>query len=168
MEYPQYYYIAIWAVYVFLILFACIVLYKKYYMHKISNGIVSVFMFLFTLFGIFAIVTSDWISYVEIMEEQILYTGTSSTNLEDFWVRLMLLCGNNIYAFRAILYGMIYASLYYYIIKCVPKDNRLLFLILYMMIGLYLVSGGRQFFSICLFYISLEFLLRKKYFIELN
>lgn len=32
--------------------------------------------------------------------------------------------------------------------------------------GLYLVSGGRQFLSVCLFYISFEFFLKKKYYIS--
>ena len=165
MEYPQYYYIAVWTVYIFLILFTSIALYKKSYMHKISNGVVSVFMFVFTVFGIFAIITSDWISYVEIMREQILYTGTAATNLEDFWVKLMLFSDNNIYFFRSILYIMIYILLYYYIVKNIPQNSRLLFLLLYILMGLYIVSGGRQFFSICLFYISFELFLRRKYFI---
>lgn len=90
MEYPQYYYITVWAVYIFLILFAGTALYKKSYKYKIGNGIVSIFMLIFAVFRIFAIISSDWTSYVEIMKEQILYSGTASTNLENFWVKLML------------------------------------------------------------------------------
>lgn len=166
MEYPQYYYIAVWIVYISLILFAGIALYKKSYMHKISNGVVSVFMFIFAAFGIFAIITSDWISYVEIMKEQILYTGTASTNLEDFWVKLMLFSKNDICIFRSILYIMIYILFYYYMVRYISENNRLLFLLLYILIGLYMVSGGRQFFSICLFYISFELFLQRKYFVS--
>lgn len=165
MEYTYYYY-AVWAVYLILIFYVGIAFYKKSYMQSVSNGVIFIFMSVFFLFGTIAVVTSDWDSYVEIMKEQILYTGTASTNLEGFWVKVMLVCKNNIYLFRSMLYSMIYLLFYFYIIKYVPTRNRYLYILLYILMGLYLVSGGRQFLSVCLFYISFEFFLKKKYYIS--
>ena len=136
MEYTYYYY-AVWAVYLILIFYVGIAFYKKSYMQSVSNGVIFIFMSVFFLFGTIAVVTSDWDSYVEIMKEQILYTGTASTNLEGFWVKVMLVCKNNIYLFRSMLYSMIYLLFYFYIIKYVPTRNRYLYILLYILMGFF-------------------------------
>ena len=84
---------------------------------------------------------------------------TSATNLESFFIRLILFLKNNI-SFRCFIYVCIYSFFDLYLLFFIPASYRLTFIALYIFLGFYVLSGGRQILSIFLFYVAFELLKR--------
>ena len=83
-----------WISYLELLLVCSILLMKTSL--KVTNEVTFVCCIMLALYSVFAITTSDWIAYNDIIKEQIRFHGTAATNLESFWIRLILFLKNNI------------------------------------------------------------------------
>ena len=109
--------------------------------NRLILGIFCLSCFLLAIFG--NSITPDYIPYKDIISE-ISRTRDPFTHLEDIYVKLIHIIGNNYFLYQCIIYGIQFIMLYFLASKSIIKSKYIIcFMALFAVLGLYNSIGGR-------------------------
>ena len=137
-----------WFIYNFVILFLLFLVCVNKKIKKSSYFIIFVFFIIFSVYGY---ITADYNSYLELMKMS--KVNDPLVALEPIYVWYIQLISGNYFVFRLTLYIVSFIFLWgiFQYVRC----YKLYFLILYSVILLYDMAGGRQMLSICMMFLGL-------------
>lgn len=144
-----------WFIYNFVILFLLFLICVNKKIKKSSYFIIFVFFIIFSVYGY---ITADYNSYLELMKMS--KVNDPLVALEPIYVWYIQLISGNYFVFRLTLYIVSFIFLWgiFQYVRC----YKLYFLILYSVILLYDMAGGRQMLSICMMFLGLFLILYEK------
>ena len=144
-----------WFIYNFVILFLLFLVCVNKKIKKSSYFIIFVFFIIFSVYGY---ITADYNSYLELMKMS--KVNDPLVALEPIYVWYIQLISGNYFVFRLTLYIVSFIFLWgiFQYVRC----YKLYFLILYSVILLYDMAGGRQMLSICMMFLGLFLILYEK------
>ena len=139
-----------WFIYNFVILFLLFLVCVNKKIKKSSYFIIFVFFIIFSVYGY---ITADYNSYLELMKMS--KVNDPLVALEPIYVWYIQLISGNYFVFRLTLYIVSFIFLWgiFQYVRC----YKLYFLILYSVILLYDMAGGRQMLSICMMFFRIVF-----------